>query len=234
MAVNPVTMAELHYGVSATADPLEQLRRRQRFQLVHELYDVLRFDVRVAEFLRGAGQCSLTARPRLASAPDGRSDRRDGRRTLRPARGGAVVLRGPGWPAISADALACRRRSGHGHGQTRPLGRGLGLPGGGDVCAVGHGEFGPGRRVRVLLSYAVPLSLYYLGARAVSMASGPALADAAHRQDVAGFGSTWRNALSHAMIAGLPLMVLFSGPTATVLTYGQLRQPPWLGRSPPA
>lgn len=50
LAVSAITMAELHYGVSATADPLEQLRRRQRIQLVGELYDVLLFDARAAEY----------------------------------------------------------------------------------------------------------------------------------------------------------------------------------------
>lgn len=43
-------MAELHYGVSASPDPLEQLRRRQRLQLVNELYEVLPFDARTAEY----------------------------------------------------------------------------------------------------------------------------------------------------------------------------------------
>jgi len=50
LAVSAITMAELHYGVSATPDPLEQLRRRQRLQLVHDLYDVLPFDARSAEY----------------------------------------------------------------------------------------------------------------------------------------------------------------------------------------
>lgn len=50
LAVSAVTMAELHYGVSASPDPLEQLRRRQRLQLVTELYDVLPFDARTAEY----------------------------------------------------------------------------------------------------------------------------------------------------------------------------------------
>lgn len=50
LAVSAVSMAELHFGVSATADPLKQLRRRQRLQLVHDLYDVLPFDAQVAEY----------------------------------------------------------------------------------------------------------------------------------------------------------------------------------------
>ena len=50
LAVSAVSTAELHYGVSATADPLEQLRRRQRLRLVHDLYDVLPFDAQVAEY----------------------------------------------------------------------------------------------------------------------------------------------------------------------------------------
>lgn len=50
LAVSAVSMAELDYGVSTTADPLEQLRRRQRLQLVHDLYAVLPFDAQVAEY----------------------------------------------------------------------------------------------------------------------------------------------------------------------------------------
>lgn len=50
VAVSAVSVAELHYGVSATADPIEQLRRRHRLQLIHELYDVLPFDALTAEY----------------------------------------------------------------------------------------------------------------------------------------------------------------------------------------
>lgn len=63
LAVSAITMAELHYGVSASLDPLEQLRRRQRLQLVNELYDVLPFDSRAAEYY-GALATALRARGR--------------------------------------------------------------------------------------------------------------------------------------------------------------------------
>ncbi|WP_028927902.1 type II toxin-antitoxin system VapC family toxin [Pseudonocardia acaciae] len=63
LAVSAITMAELHYGVSASPDPLEQLRRRQRLQLVNELYDVLPFDARTAEYY-GALATALRSRGR--------------------------------------------------------------------------------------------------------------------------------------------------------------------------
>jgi predicted nucleic acid-binding protein len=42
-------VGELHYGVGASTDPVEQLHRRQRLQLVLDTYDVLPFDADVAE-----------------------------------------------------------------------------------------------------------------------------------------------------------------------------------------
>ncbi|MGH4025736.1 MAG: type II toxin-antitoxin system VapC family toxin [Pseudonocardiaceae bacterium] len=49
VSVSAVTVAELHYGVGASADPVEQLHRRRRLQLVLDTYDVLPFDTEVAE-----------------------------------------------------------------------------------------------------------------------------------------------------------------------------------------
>ncbi len=63
----------------------------------------------------------------------------------------------------------------------------------------------PGGVFVVQLSYAVLFSLSYVSARAVSMAALPGLAHAAHREDVATFGSAWRQGLSYAVIASLPL-----------------------------
>lgn len=50
VSVSAVTVAELHYGVGASGDPVDQLHRRQRLQLVLDTYDVLPFDADVAEF----------------------------------------------------------------------------------------------------------------------------------------------------------------------------------------
>ncbi len=50
VSVSAVTVGELHYGVGAILDPIEQLRRRQRLRLVLDTYDVLPFDAAVAEF----------------------------------------------------------------------------------------------------------------------------------------------------------------------------------------
>jgi hypothetical protein len=64
------------------------------------------------------------------------------------------------------------------------------------------------------------------------MAALPGLAHAAHREDPTGFGSAWRQGLSYAVIASLPLLVLltvFSGPTASILANGQLRHAALIG-----
>lgn len=50
VSISAVTVAELHYGVGASMDPVDQLHRRQRLRLVLDTYDVLPFDVEVAEF----------------------------------------------------------------------------------------------------------------------------------------------------------------------------------------
>ena len=50
VAVSAVTVAELHYGVSAAADPLTQMYRRRRVQAILDRFDVLSFDVTTAEY----------------------------------------------------------------------------------------------------------------------------------------------------------------------------------------
>jgi predicted nucleic acid-binding protein len=50
VSVSAVTVGELHYGVGASMDPVEQLHRRQRLRLVLDTYEVLPFDAEVAEF----------------------------------------------------------------------------------------------------------------------------------------------------------------------------------------
>ncbi|MDQ3762133.1 MAG: hypothetical protein M3460_10695 [Actinomycetota bacterium] len=84
----------------------------------------------------------------------------------------------------------------------------------------------PGGVFVVQLSYSVFYALSYVSARAVSMAALPGLAHAADRKDGATFGSAWRQGLSYAVIASLPLLVLLavlSAPTANILANGELR-----------
>lgn len=50
LAVSAVTVAELHYGVTAADDPIEQLHRRRRLQFVLDRFEVLVFDAEVAEY----------------------------------------------------------------------------------------------------------------------------------------------------------------------------------------
>ena len=90
----------------------------------------------------------------------------------------------------------------------------------------------PGGVFVVQLSYATLFSLSYVSARAVSMAALPGLAHAAHREDGVSFGSAWRQGLSYAVIASLPLLVLLavlSGPTANILANGELRHAALIG-----
>ena len=90
----------------------------------------------------------------------------------------------------------------------------------------------PGGVFVVQLSYAVFYALSYVSARAVSMAALPGLAHAAHHQDTTTFGSAWRQGLSYALIASLPLLVLLamlSTPTAHILTHGELRHAALIG-----
>jgi putative peptidoglycan lipid II flippase len=90
----------------------------------------------------------------------------------------------------------------------------------------------PGGVFVVQLSYSVLFSLSYVSARAVSMAALPGLANAAHREDPVAFGSAWRQGLSYAVIASLPLLVLLaglSGPIANILANGELRHAALIG-----
>jgi putative peptidoglycan lipid II flippase len=90
----------------------------------------------------------------------------------------------------------------------------------------------PGGVFVVQLSYSVFYSLSYVGARAVSMAALPGLAHAAQCEDRATFGSQWRQGLSYAVIASLPLLVLLamnSLPTANILANGELRHAALIG-----
>lgn len=50
LAVSAISVAELHYGITAASDVVEQLARRRRVALISELYEVLVFDAEVAEF----------------------------------------------------------------------------------------------------------------------------------------------------------------------------------------
>jgi putative peptidoglycan lipid II flippase len=84
----------------------------------------------------------------------------------------------------------------------------------------------------VQLTHTIFFSLAFISARAVSMAVLPGLARAAHSDDPAIFGVQWRQGLSYAMIASLPLLVLLAvnaGPTAHLLTAGQLRHAALIG-----
>jgi putative peptidoglycan lipid II flippase len=84
----------------------------------------------------------------------------------------------------------------------------------------------------VQLTHTIFFTLSFISARAVSMAVLPGLALAAHRGDTAIFGSQWRQGLSYALIASLPLLVLLgvnSGPAAQLLTAGQLRHAALIG-----
>lgn len=49
LSVSAVSVAELHYGVGAAVDPVEQHHRRMRVALVTDTYDVVPFDVEAAE-----------------------------------------------------------------------------------------------------------------------------------------------------------------------------------------
>ena len=44
-----ITVVELEYGVGAAADPVERQRRRRREQLVVDTFDVIPFDIAVAQ-----------------------------------------------------------------------------------------------------------------------------------------------------------------------------------------
>jgi len=50
VAVSAVSIAELSFGVTATADPVVGLQRRRRLDAILDAFDVLAFDTAVAEF----------------------------------------------------------------------------------------------------------------------------------------------------------------------------------------
>lgn len=50
VAVSAVTIAELFFGVTATADPVVGLQRRRRLDAILDEFDVLAFDTAVAEY----------------------------------------------------------------------------------------------------------------------------------------------------------------------------------------
>lgn len=84
----------------------------------------------------------------------------------------------------------------------------------------------PGGVLVVQLSYAVFYTISNLGARAVSIAVLPRLAQAAHGDSAAGFAASWRQGLSYAAIASLPalcLLAVFAEPAADFLATGELR-----------
>jgi len=90
----------------------------------------------------------------------------------------------------------------------------------------------PGGAFVAQLSYSVFYSLSYISARAVSRAALPALAHAAHREDGSAFGSAWRQGLSYAVMASLPLLALLAVnalPTANLLANGELRHAALIG-----
>ena len=84
----------------------------------------------------------------------------------------------------------------------------------------------PGGVLVVQLSYQVFYALSFVGARAVSMAALPGLAEAAAAGDEPRFGVAWRRGLFYAAVASLPSMCLlaaFATPTADLLSTGDMR-----------
>lgn len=84
----------------------------------------------------------------------------------------------------------------------------------------------PGGVLVVQLSYQVFYALSFVGARAVSMAALPGLAEAAAKGDQRRFAAAWRQGLFYAVVAAVPslcLLAAFAGPTAQLLANGELR-----------
>lgn len=50
VAVSAVTIGELQYGLTASADPLTGMHRRRRVQTILDRFEVLPFDASVAEY----------------------------------------------------------------------------------------------------------------------------------------------------------------------------------------
>jgi peptidoglycan biosynthesis protein MviN/MurJ (putative lipid II flippase) len=85
----------------------------------------------------------------------------------------------------------------------------------------------PGGVLIVQLSYQVFYGLSFVGARAVSMAALPGLAEAVSAGDQRRFGTAWRQGVFYMLIAALPLLcllVVFARPTADILANGGLRE----------
>jgi putative peptidoglycan lipid II flippase len=85
----------------------------------------------------------------------------------------------------------------------------------------------PGGVLVVQLSFQVFYALSFVGARAVSMAALPKLAEAAAAQDGPRFAAAWRQGLHYAVLVSLPplcLLATFAAPTADLLANGELRQ----------
>jgi peptidoglycan biosynthesis protein MviN/MurJ (putative lipid II flippase) len=85
----------------------------------------------------------------------------------------------------------------------------------------------PGGVLVLQTSLAAYGTLSYLGPRAVSMAVMPLLSDTSGRADETGYVAAWRTGLFYAAMASCPILVLlvvFAGPTAELLTYGEANQ----------
>jgi predicted nucleic acid-binding protein len=50
VAVSAVSIGELHYGVTAATDPLEQMYRRRRVHTILDNFEVIPFDTAIAEY----------------------------------------------------------------------------------------------------------------------------------------------------------------------------------------
>ncbi|HWR48642.1 MAG TPA: lipid II flippase MurJ [Pseudonocardiaceae bacterium] len=147
----------------------------------------------------------------------------------------ALQLVGTAQVSLLARPSMCWRRDPEVRAVTRRLVRSVGVaawPAAAMYVLLALAGSVPGGVFVVQLSYSVFYALSYISARAVSMAALPGLAYAAHREDGATFGSAWRQGLSYAFIASLPLLVLLvmnSLPTANVLANGELRHAALIG-----
>jgi peptidoglycan biosynthesis protein MviN/MurJ (putative lipid II flippase) len=90
----------------------------------------------------------------------------------------------------------------------------------------------PGGVLVIQLASQLFYALSYVAGRAVSMAALPRLARAAADADWPGFAAAWRQCLYYATLAALPplcLLLAFAGPTADLLSNGQLHQQALVG-----
>jgi len=84
----------------------------------------------------------------------------------------------------------------------------------------------PGGVLIVQLAYQVFYGLSFVGARAVSMAALPGLAEAVSAGDQRRFGTAWRQGVFYVVLVSVPLLCLlavFARPTADLLANGALR-----------